>query len=290
MNVTHSHRTASVSPARAGFSLTELSVVLVLVSLLVGGITTGLNIKHTAELKSVSDDVMHLREIVDIFKQRYQNLPGDMYNATKYWGAADADFDDCKTTVSTSHATCNGDGNNSITTPGDGDTYYEAHRFWQHLVNAQLMDGTYTGHRAGTDDDATCLSNSHCGQSNFKNGSYYPVTVKEEVDYFQPDGLTGLLMYPGDKGNALVLFRNSNEGGANGAFVGAPLLTAEDTYNLDMKFDDGKPASGNMQTFKPESGSDYLDNVCATSDDESLAKYNISSNGAQCAIIYTNMF
>lgn len=276
--------------SHAGFSLTELSVVLVLISLLVGGITVGLNIKHTAELKTVTDEITRMREVIGIFKERYQTLPGDMYNATKYWGAADADSDICKITASTDRTTCNGDGNNSVTTPGDGTTYYEAHRFWQHLVNANLMDGTYTGHRAGSDADATCLSSNHCGHSSFKNGLYYPATVKEEVDYFKPDTLPGLLMYPGDKGHVMVLFRNSSQGGSSGAFVGSPLFTAEDAYNIDMKFDDGKPAFGGMQTFKPASSSSYLDNTCATTDDETTAKYQLTARGSQCAIIFTNMF
>lgn len=272
-----------------GFSLVELSVVLMLVSLLVGGIMAGLNIRHSAELKSITDEVTQLRESVGGFGERYHTLPGDMYNATTFWGAADADANNCKTKSSTDARTCNGDGNGMITTPGDGATYYEAHRFWQHMVNAQLLEGRYSGHRAGTGTDATCLSNAHCGVSDYKNGIYYPATIRDVEDYFIGSGLPGLETFPGDKGHVLVLFRNSSQG-AGGALVGTPLLTAEDAYNIDLKFDNSLPATGYIQTFKPVSGANYLDNDCATTADETTARYNLSSSGSQCALIFTNVF
>lgn len=286
-------RTASVS-ARShkrsrGFSLVELSIVLVLISLLVGGIMAGLNVKHAAELKSVNDEVAAIRNTVKTFNDRYGGLPGDLYNATKYWGAADADFATCTTTPSTDKKTCNGDGNGMISTPGDGTTYYEAHRFWQHLTNAQLLNGRYTGHRAGVDENATCLSDAHCGSSKLKNGAYYLATIRFTEDYFQPTGLSGLLTFPGDKGHAMVLFRNSNKA-ATGSYVGMPVLSAEDAFSLDKKFDDTRPASGNLQSFKPDTGTSYLSNSCATTNDEATARYNLSSSEAQCALIFTNMF
>ncbi|MCH2546848.1 MAG: prepilin-type N-terminal cleavage/methylation domain-containing protein [Alphaproteobacteria bacterium] len=287
LNISHPQKSCTDN-AYSGFSLVELSVVLVIISLIVGGILAGMNLKHAADLKSVTAETNSLRDTIHNFNRRFGGLPCDLYNATKHWGAADADFDTCKTTASVGKETCNGDGNGRITTAGDGTTYYEAHRFWQHLSNAEMFSGRYTGQRAGTAENATCLSSNHCGDSTYKNGALYPATLGTTEDYFKVSTLAGLLTYPGDKGLSIVLFRSSNQG-ATGANVGTPLFNTEDAYSLDNKFDDGKPAFGYIQSFEPYSGTGYLKNACATTSSADTALYNLTASGSQCALIFTQM-
>lgn len=273
----------------SGFSLVELSVVLVLIALVIGGTMAGLSLKHNAELKSIPTEVERLKELIATFNQRYDSLPGDLYNATTLWGAADADHNTCIATASTGKPTCNGDGNGWVTTPGTGSTYYEAHRFWQHLSNAGLISSSYTGQRLAAGEDVTCLPEHHCGMATFRNGLFYAATVNDDTGYFNASTYPPALeLFDGDKGNSILFFRRMVSG-ATGAHVGSPVLTIEEAYNIDLKFDDGKPSTGAIQTFEPIDA-EYLTTYCASSDVEATAEYALWVNDIHCALIFTHAF
>jgi prepilin-type N-terminal cleavage/methylation domain-containing protein len=78
----------------SGFSLVELSVVLLIIALLVAGVMTGKEVIRNAELKSVLAQVNDTKAAVTQFKLLYNRLPGDMENASTYWpGVVDGDND-----------------------------------------------------------------------------------------------------------------------------------------------------------------------------------------------------
>ncbi|MFZ4540565.1 MAG: pilus assembly FimT family protein [Rickettsiales bacterium] len=68
------------------FSLVELSIVLVILGLLVGGILSGQALIRASELRAVVTE--YNRHAVDTktFRDKYFALPGDMANATSFWG------------------------------------------------------------------------------------------------------------------------------------------------------------------------------------------------------------
>ena len=71
----------------SGFSLVELTIVIVIVGLLAAGIAGGKNILHTAKLNNVISEVRGYSTAIDNFREKYNYWPGDMPNATTYWGA-----------------------------------------------------------------------------------------------------------------------------------------------------------------------------------------------------------
>src|SRR5690348_1121410 len=71
-----------------GFSLLELSIVLVIIGLITGGITAGRTIVRAAELRSMITDINKYKSAIYTFREKYNAVPGDMKNAVKYWGAA----------------------------------------------------------------------------------------------------------------------------------------------------------------------------------------------------------
>ena len=97
----------------SGFSLVELSIVLVILGLLVGGVLTGQSLIRAAELRSVTTEYGKYSTAIRAFKDKYFALPGDMTNAIAFWGPA-PDCADTATTAGTGTQTCNGDGNNNI--------------------------------------------------------------------------------------------------------------------------------------------------------------------------------
>src|SRR4051812_21475415 len=102
---------------RRGFTLLELSIVLVVIAMLVGGVLVGQSMIHSAELRSVTADINRFSAAAIAFKDKYHYLPGDLPNATSFWGAKP----DCSTlnlTPTPTTLTCNGNGNGYINQMG----------------------------------------------------------------------------------------------------------------------------------------------------------------------------
>lgn len=105
-----------------GFSLVELSIALVVIGLLVGGALKGLELVESARLKTVLAQVKDFRIAVSTFMDRYEALPGDYGEASRYIKPGLVD------------------GNHSGTIDGAGlDRTSEAVAFWTHLAAADLI-------------------------------------------------------------------------------------------------------------------------------------------------------
>jgi prepilin-type N-terminal cleavage/methylation domain-containing protein len=256
----------------AGFSLVELSIVLVILGLLVGGVLTGKSLIRAAELRAVTTEFASYQAAIQTFKDKYQALPGDMNNATKFWGAEPvANCPGDETTPSTTTATCNGNGDGVV-------TWYEAaaglggesHRLWQHLANAGLITGTYTGtHSAGT-----CNGTGAC---NITLGVNAPASRLGQAGWSLGGGA-----------NPVYLFPNKNP--FNNLFFGAVLtysteaaLTNTEAWGIDKKIDDGMPARGNINTFNNSTRP-----LCASSDALD-AEYQINTDDIACGLIFANL-
>jgi prepilin-type N-terminal cleavage/methylation domain-containing protein len=126
-SILHSHATR-------GFTLIELSIVLVIIGLIIGGIMVGRDLIRAAQLKRTIREVEMLNTAVNTFQVKYNCLPGDCVNATQFWGAAPT----CPPTLwtqnnTTSPATCNGDGDGQIENS-------EPFAFFAQLSNAGLIN------------------------------------------------------------------------------------------------------------------------------------------------------
>jgi prepilin-type N-terminal cleavage/methylation domain-containing protein len=248
-----------------GFSLVELSIVLVILGLLVGGVLTGKSLIRAAELRSITTDRERFVAAVQIFNEKYQALPGDMTNATRFWGTAAA----CPGTSaqpSTDATTCNGDGNGRVF--GDMITSNESYRFWQHLANAGLISGTYSGVTGGgTNQNTSITANSPTGK--ISNQLWFiwnwPTAASRGPGWFD-----------GEYGNRLSTGRAVVNGEPSGG-----LVTTEELWGIDKKLDDGKPAKGLVM----------VNPVCtdATSNSDLESDYLIPST-LSCMIVFPNAF
>ena len=128
-----------------GFSLLELSIVLVIIGLIAGGIVAGSAMIRAAELRAVITEVNKFQTSVHTFKDKYLGIPADLKNATSFWGAAHATPATCLSTVGTGTETCNGNGDGRVDRGLVLSNYSESFMFWQHLANAELIEGTYSG-------------------------------------------------------------------------------------------------------------------------------------------------
>jgi prepilin-type N-terminal cleavage/methylation domain-containing protein len=122
------------SHRRSGFTLIELSIVLVIIGLLVGGVLVGRDLIRAAQMRSFVGDMEELVSAINAFRTKYNCLPGDCANATQFFGK--------NTTLCNAHSgsagtpgTCNGSGDKHI--------YSEDAYLWQHLSLAQLVPYIY---------------------------------------------------------------------------------------------------------------------------------------------------
>lgn len=217
-----------------GFSLVELSIVLVILGLLVGGILAGQSLIRAAELRSVTTEYGRYITAAQSFRDKYFYLPGDLANAQSFWGTA-TNCPGVETQGSTTQATCNGDGNGKINAGiwSIAATSNESFRFWQHLANAGLIEGTYDGVRGSATEYYADTSNSPRSR------------IGSSVVWF-PWNWNG---YAGD-GNVFNLTGKSNimviGGSTTDSWPITGFLKPEELWNIDKKMDDGMPARGGV--------------------------------------------
>jgi prepilin-type N-terminal cleavage/methylation domain-containing protein len=113
----------------SGFSLIEISVALIIISLLLGGILKGQQLINIAKEKQLESDFINLPRMIYSYQDKFKALPGDDIKAVSRFSG-------------TGHSVQNGDGENMIT--GDWFEFNptkDSSIIWQHLRLAGLMDG-----------------------------------------------------------------------------------------------------------------------------------------------------
>lgn len=113
--------------AQKGASLTEMAIVVAIIALILTLVASGINVRKASQLRSFVSDINSFQISIESFVSKYSELPGDMSDATEYWGAD----------------TANGDGDDFIEYPTTGNM--EALRAWQHLNLAGFIDGGLSG-------------------------------------------------------------------------------------------------------------------------------------------------
>lgn len=213
--------------SRAGFTLVELAVVLVIIGLLAGGIFYGTDLLRGARNQSVIADFQKYQDAARQFQRKYGALPGDLTDATDYWGASAV----CSGSVAT--GACNGNGDGILNAASIAGATGEIFQFWRQLALAGLIEGTYSGVAgAGGTEHAVPGSNSPISAVNGAAGW----SVKN-LALYAGDAST----FAFDYGNALILGARNTTSVTNSG-----LLSAADALKIDSKLDNGIPATGNV--------------------------------------------
>lgn len=252
---------------RSGFTLLEMSIVLLIIGVIVGGILVGRNVLISSRLQSVITDVDTYTSAVASFKQTYLSVPGDMGTATTNWGT---DNLGCPTGGGVS-GTCNGDNNGQIA--GETSYEYESFRFWQHLSLGGFFNKPVTG-VAGSAGVYDSIPGTNVPTGSFEGGGYSAIwwgTVGTESSRF-----------PGFYGNILLYGRRSS-----GAITNGAILTPDQAAGIDAKMDDGLPATGKVRAYMSGSA---INSACSTTAVVSTAAYNVSVATPQCSLIFVMGF
>lgn len=258
--------------ASAAFSLVELSIVLVILGLLTGGILAGQSLIRASELRAVSVEYGRYVTATQSFRDKYFGYPGDFNQATRYWGRLNSNAD-CVTSTGAAVATpgaCDGDNNGHVDSAGGGNASGEMFQFWKHLANAGLIEGSYSGLSGSSTYMVT--DGTNVPRSKLSGGDWTAWYLGIQAG----DART----YAMDYGNAFI-FGSNNNGDLNLKAI----LKPEEAWNIDKKMDDGMPGSGRVIAL-------YWNNACATaaSDADYTSPYNLSNTSLQCVLYFVKAF
>jgi prepilin-type N-terminal cleavage/methylation domain-containing protein len=222
----------------AGFTLIELSIVLVIIGLIVGGVLVGRDLIHAAAVRATVGQIEKYNAAVNTFRTKYNAVPGDMRPA-----------------IATTYglfALSNPNGNQGMgdnsgviedggcTAGGSNDNGFcgEIPTFWRHLSDANLVEGQFgiTGNSLLDPNTGATTAVSNVTQSipQAKIGRGLMVTVisSRGTNYYDMLPISGLSTGVGD---------------SNGGYtMGTSGMTPTEAQNIDAKIDDGQPETGKV--------------------------------------------
>lgn len=248
------------------FSLVELSIVLVILGLLTGGILAGQSLIRAAELRSTTSTLQRYESAIRTFQDKYFALPGDMRNATQFWGvlAGDGTNATCQNTPASGAATCNGNGDGWI----DHNSVNGGERFraFQHLANAGLIEGSFTGTNV-TADWWGWQAGVNVPAGKISDTAFSFMAINWVVG-------AGETHFVGTRQSNHIVVINSSVSN------NLPFIKPDEVWNIDTKLDDGKPGYGKITVYKNSE-----DPNCTTSDSIFTSEYMLSYTSKACKII-----
>lgn len=228
----------STQDKKAGFTLVELSIVLVIIGLIVGGVLVGQEMIRAAEVRSVITQVDKYNTAVNLFQNKYNGLPGDLRNPANFF---DAGTGTAMLVTAATLANDNGlieddDGSTAGTaaTGFNGGIAGENLHFWYQLALANLIENLYTA------------------PATFAVGNSIPLTRL---------GQCGIAVFTDTRFNYYQVSQ------FEGATDTANCMTAEDAFSIDTKIDDGNPTRGIiLGTNFGDVAADFLNGAAGAAD------------------------
>jgi prepilin-type N-terminal cleavage/methylation domain-containing protein len=279
---------SSPTAIRTGFSLVELSIVLVILGLLVGGVLSGQSLIQAAQLRTVVTEHDRWIAATHTFRDKYFALPGDMTNATAFWGTLSGTTCPLAETApaNTTTGVCDGDGDGQITRGSTAAT--EVFQFWKHLANAGMIEGNYTGiYGSGTSGSigkTDTVPGSNSPQPKFSGAAWFVGNISGPTSSYGASGFA----YQVDYQNTLIF-----GGTTPGTAPFNSILKPEDAWNIDTKMDDGMPGTGKVIAHEFQGigfGGQPTACTTSTSGTDYSGKYNLANANVACSFWFANAF
>lgn len=276
---------------KTGFTLIEISMVIVIIGLIVGVVLVGSDLRQASRRSSLLQDTERLRTAIVSFKQKYGYYPGDLPNATTFWGAnttpaacdTAGNASNNWTSTTKTAATCDGRGNGVIGMYWLDATLFpsavnidlrelrEKFTLWQHLANAGFIEGQYSGYSSSGSSNDAISPGVNVPKTRYNNAAGFTLeywnTVNTSLDSTRNWPVAGKIGH---------LFSWSNP--ATGISTAA-MVTSLDAYTLDKKIDDSLPYTGKVFAFGNNAqATTYGINTCVVS-----SAYNIATATLPCA-------
>ena len=229
-------------PYSGGFTLIELSIVLVIIGLVIGGVLMGQSLIEAANIRKQMSDLEALDTSVQTFRLKYGGLPGDItieeataLNLSFATGAQTPPYNYHNNDGKIGHYVSPACGHSVSFQPGSDlscnqSVFGEPAYFFLQLNEANLNGFKPTGTNANA-------VNRVVPKLIFGNGYYTPIS--------SPLGYNGWFL---GVGTSSITNHLMSVNALNGAF------TPAQGYQLDVKFDDGLPDGGKVRAAMSGTG------------------------------------
>lgn len=209
-----------------GFTLIELSVVIVIIGLLVGGILVGRDLIKNAELRATIAQIDKYNTAVQTFKLKFNAVPGDIRQSEASSFGLFA--------LTSASPVGYGDGNGLVEAGGTGVTSAQGETlvFWRHMFEAGFVDGSL-----GVNGNSVLQVANGIVTANVNN-------VAQSLPPSKLSPENSFIVYAA---NGLNYFSIMPIGGITtaGAYTFNTIgLTPISAFSIDSKLDDGRPNTG----------------------------------------------
>lgn len=213
---------------RYAFTLIELSIVLVIIGLIIGGVLLGQDLIKAAETRAQVSQFEKFKTALNVFNLKYGALPGDISepNASAFGFVARGAY------------AGQGDGNgvlegvtanSAAANSGSRVSMGETAVFFVDLSTANMIEGAFS-----TATNTVVVTSIAAASL----PSYYP-SAKLGNNFLYTFSYNGI--------NQLSVASLLNIGaGCNGCATSYTAMTVASAYDIDQKIDDGKPQSGRI--------------------------------------------
>lgn len=270
------------------FTLVELSIVLVIIGLIAGGVLVGKDLLFAAKTRNQIKQIEDFSTAAVTFRLKYNCLPGDCKTATQFGLGTGSN--------------ANGNGDAMVNFPCALNSHHqwgggnrEADNFFYHLKLAGLVEGDFS-QWSGLQGAGVVYDTQEEYESHFPEGkapAYHKLHVMPS--YLAGPNSNYATCGQGDSrirsvGNSFII---QHRNPSNGHLVGAVDIIA--TSNIDAKIDDGLPYSGNVgvagagPSYNSILASSYGAN-CGASPNVYASTNPTSGGFTGCRLVFANRF
>ncbi len=212
--------------SQGGFTLVELSIVLVIIGLIVGGVLVGQDLVKAAQIRATVSQIEQYNAVLNTFRSKYDALPGDLTRALPFFNAAAPALPD--------PLLINGNGNGRLDANQALPTLFnfgiaaetfsgaasELSQFWYHLTKADMIP-----------EDVSPLVgpaavNTHFPMTKLKKGGVIAISELNVNYWVMGTSVAGVLTAP--------------------TVTATRFLTPVEAFGIDNKLDDGLVNTGRI--------------------------------------------
>lgn len=247
----------------SGFTLVELSVVLVIIGLIIAGIFVGTSLIDSATLRSQVKQFEELDAAALTFKIKYDCFPGDCANVTSFL------------TSPGGNSLLNGDGNGFIENPAGQLQPYSAAGESIYFMTALNVSELYPSAPIFKCTSQAPIVGSTILAAKIGGGGIIATTLNKQKGYYW-----GINSY-----NAVSCGPNLGNLAYYGGAGGPGVITPTQAYNFDIKIDDGQATTGSVRAaYTSGSTYTYIDSNGGPTGCVTGTGYSTASSGIICRL------